>query len=481
MTKPRILAAPGAATDVLVAPAWQTDDGISTALDKDLDQAARDWARATGFKASQSEITLLPEAGGNRTVMIVGLGKKETAGATQIRKAAGAAARRLTRFGSATSLLHRAADGEIGVRAAAEGFLLGSYRFVKYKSGDEKPALERLVFEGASEDAIARGAAVADAVVLARDLVNEPPSVLTPTALADRARAVAQASSLDCTVVEAEELSTRGFGGITAVGRGSANSPVLIRLRYVGGGDGRARAIALVGKGITFDSGGLSLKDAKSMETMKTDMSGAAAVIGAISAAATLELPLNLTAYVPAAENMPSGESVKPGDVITHYGGKTTEVLNTDAEGRLVLGDAIALACEEGAHTVVDVATLTGSIMVALGKDVAGLFSNDDGLRDELLAAAGTAGEDLWPMPLHRAYKKDLESEIADQKNVGTRYGGSVTAALFLSEFVRDGVQWAHLDIAGIARADGDSDHITKGGTGLSTPTLVRWLEIRSG
>ena len=479
MTRPRIVATADAPTEALVVPAWQVGDAVEIDIEAALEEAAGHWVATTGFKAALSEITLMPDAEGTQTIVIVGLGPKDRVSSAQIRRAAGAAARRLSRFGAVTSRLHRAIEADGAVRAAVEGFLLGSYRFARYKSSAETPKLETIVVEGADETKINAGRIVAEAVLLARDLVNEPPSVLTPMALAQRARAVAEHAGLECEVTEGAEVAERGFGGIATVGQGSPNSPVLIRLRYAGGG--RGRKIALVGKGITFDSGGLSLKDAKNMETMKTDMSGAAAVIAAISAAAALELPVDVTAYVPAAENMPSGTSVKPGDVITHYGGKTTEVLNTDAEGRLVLGDAIALACEEGAEVVVDVATLTGSIMVALGKDISGLFTNDDALKDQLLAAAGDAGEQMWPMPLHRPYKKELESEIADQKNVGSRYGGSITAALFLDEFVKEGVAWAHLDIAGIARSESDSDHLSKGGTGLATPTLVRWLEDHGG
>lgn len=311
--------------------------------------------------------------------------------------------------------------------------------------------------------------------MLARDLINEPAGTLTPEALARRAQEIADVEGLECTVLDETAIAERGLNGISTVAKGSGVPPRFIELGYRP--EAPVAKVALVGKGVTFDSGGLSMKDPKSMETMKTDMSGAAAVIAAMSVLKRLAVRAEVTAYVPAVENMPSGNAVKPGDVIEHYGGNTSEVLNTDAEGRLILGDALALASEADPDAIVDVATLTGSIMIALGRDMIGLFSNDDELAASIDRAADRAGELIWRMPLHRDYRKQLDSEVADFKNVGTRYGGSIVAALFLNEFVPAGTPWVHLDIAGPARSESDDDDGPKGGTGSATRTLIAWLE----
>jgi leucyl aminopeptidase len=331
---------------------------------------------------------------------------------------------------------------------------------------------------GASAADVERGVALGEAICFARDLINEPASGLTPDALANKARELAAANGFECEILDEIALEERGFGGVIGVAKGSDEPPRLITLHYKPSG---AKAkVALVGKGVTFDSGGLSLKDAKGMETMKTDMSGGAAVIAAIGAAARLKLPIEVLGFVPAVENLPSGDSIKPGDVIRHYNGKTVEVLNTDAEGRLILADALSFASEAKPEAIIDVATLTGSIMIALGRDITGLFANDDALATELETAANAAGEDLWRMPLYEAYNKELESEVADLKNIGIRWGGAIMAALFLQNFVPKGLPWAHLDIAGAARAESDSDEGPKGGTGIVMRTLFKWLEDRS-
>ncbi|HYP23233.1 MAG TPA: leucyl aminopeptidase, partial [Actinomycetota bacterium] len=260
------------------------------------------------------------------------------------------------------------------------------------------------------------------------------------------------------------------------VAQGSAQPPRFIQLHYRP--DNATAKVALVGKGITYDSGGLSLKDAKSMETMKTDMSGAAAVIGAMGAVGRIRPNVEVLGLVPATENMPGGGAIKPGDVIRHYGGTTVEVLNTDAEGRLVLADALAFASEQEPDAIVDVATLTGAIMVALGTRAAGCFSNDDDLAQRLIDAGAQEGERLWRMPLFADYAGDIESDVADLKNIsGARWGGAIVAAVFLQQFVGKGIKWAHLDIAGAARAEGPSAEISKGGTGTAARTLVSWIE----
>jgi leucyl aminopeptidase len=303
---------------------------------------------------------------------------------------------------------------------------------------------------------------------------------MTPDILARKAREVADVHGLECTVFEEDELRERGFGGLLDVSKGSSAPPRFIALRYAP--EGARGKVALVGKGVTFDSGGLSIKPAKGMETMKTDMSGAAAVLGAMSGLVRLDVKTEVLAFIPATENMVSGDAIKPGDVITHYGGKTSEVLNTDAEGRLVLADALTYASEQEPDAIVDLATLTGAIQIALGKKIAGLFSNDDTLLREIEGAAESSGERLWHMPLASdVYRSEIDSEVADIKNTGTSspYGGASVAALFLREFVGEGIAWAHLDIAGSARADGDHEEVSRGGTGIGTRTLLSWLEGR--
>ena len=447
-------------------------------IDTALEGSVSGYLTSAGFKGSVGELAVIPGGSGIRatTVAVVGLGDRKKLDRGVLRKAMGAATRRLTERSTLGVALHGALEGS--AEATAEGLLLGAYSFTSYKSDPKPGKLARAVFAGADEEALERAAILAEATWMARDLTNEPASTLTPEVLAERAREIADVGGLAFTAWSEDEMRENGFGGLLGVASGSTNPPRFIQMHYAP--EGATRKVALVGKGITFDSGGLSLKDAANMETMKTDMGGAAAVICAMSAIAKLKPNIEVLAFVPASENMPSGTAVRPGDVLKHYGGKTTEVLNTDAEGRLVLADALAFASEQGPEAIVDVATLTGSIMVALGKKATGLFSNDDALAKELLAAGEEAGELLWHMPVWEIYKKDLESDIADLKNVGTRWGGSIFAALFLREFVGEGISWAHLDIAGAARAESDYDENVKGGTGVAVRTLVRWVEGRA-
>jgi leucyl aminopeptidase len=307
-----------------------------------------------------------------------------------------------------------------------------------------------------------------------RDLVNTGPSDLVPAALAGRAQGVAAESGLAVTVLDERELAAEGYGGILGVGRGSAHPPRLVRLEYAP--PQAAKVLVFAGKGITFDSGGLSLKSAKSMEHMKSDMGGAAAVLGALQAIAALRLPVKVIGYLPIAENMPGGGAQRPSDVLTIYGGKTVEVTNTDAEGRLVLADALARSADDKPDVLVDVATLTGAQLVALGPRVAGVMANDDALREAVVSAAARAGEDAWPMPLPADLRKGLDSDVADLVNLPEeRVGGMLVAGLFLREFVPDGVRWAHLDVAGPAYNTGEPHGYTpRGGTGAATRILVQ-------
>ncbi|MCA1692464.1 MAG: leucyl aminopeptidase [Actinobacteria bacterium] len=315
-----------------------------------------------------------------------------------------------------------------------------------------------------------RGGRLAAAVVLARDLVNEPAGSLTPQRLAEVAAEIAEQEGLTLSVLDEPAIAGERLGGLLGVARGSTEPPRLLELVY-DPPDARA-TVAIVGKGITFDSGGLSIKTAEGMETMKTDMSGAAAVLAAMSTLPSLEPGVKVIAIIPATENMPGGSATKPGDVLRIRNGKTVEVLNTDAEGRLVLADGLSLAVEAGVDAILDLATLTGACKIALGPRIAGLMGNDEGWIDQIRQAAARAGEAVWPLPLPEEYRKLLDSEVADLKNIGGRWGGALTAGLFLREFVAD-VPWAHLDIAGPARSEEDDGYVPKGGTGFGVRTVV--------
>ena len=469
--------------EVLVCGAFAGDAGpefgaTAKEIDRALDGYLSEFAADAGFRAKRSELLLLPTYRRlpAKAVALVGLGSKGTAGSDQVRRAAASAARKLSERSVVASALH--SDVEASTAATAEGFLLGSHQGPTYKKDPRRSKLQRVELLSADPHEVERGVARARATLIARDLANEPASVLTPDVFAQRARDLADAAGLTTEILEEKELADRGFGGILAVSAGSVVPPRLIHLSYRPP-DPSGR-IALVGKGVTFDSGGLSLKDARGMETMKTDMGGGAAVIGAMTALSALGIRHQVDAYIPTTENMPSGSALKPGDVIHHYGGRTTEVLNTDAEGRLILGDALALASESGPDAIVDVATLTGAMSVALGKQVSGGFATDDDMWQDIAQAAADAGEPLWRMPLHEGYRKSLDSDVADSRNIGARFGGAIVAALYLQAFVADGIPWAHLDIAGTGRAESADDIVPKGATGVAARTLLAWLERKS-
>jgi leucyl aminopeptidase len=466
----------------------------------DIDEALGGGLVATlatlGATGQAEEVTRLP-GGGPVTapvVAAVGLGpagdEDGAAGGAPdtevLRRAAGAAVRALT---GPAATRHAAGDGPrialaLPARDAAEaeavavGALLGGYAFTRYRAdrADRATPSSITVLAGAGDgDAVARRAqALAGAVALARDLVNTAPSDLPPAALAAEAERVASAAGLDAEVLDEKVLAEQGYGGILGVGQGSVNPPRLVRLEYAP--PHATRTVVFVGKGITFDSGGLSLKPPKSMETMKSDMGGAAAIIGAMQAIAALGPEVRVVGYLPMAENMPSGTAQRPSDVLTMYGGKTVEVLNTDAEGRLVLADALARSAADEPDVLVDVATLTGAQLVALGPRISAVMTNDDALRDAVVDAAARAGEAAWGMPLPAELRKGLDSTVADLANVAQdRFGGMLVAGLFLREFVPPGVRWAHLDIAGPAFNDGSPYGYTpKGGTGAAVRALVQ-------
>jgi leucyl aminopeptidase len=429
-------------------------------------------------KGEPGELVAVPMPGPGllERVLLVGTG---SASAADLRKAGAALTRRAKGSVSlAVDLRGLTVDAD-SLRALAEGLLLASYTYSHKASPPARPLQQVTLVvgdPGALQPALDAAVAVARATAVARDLVNMPSLQKSPQWLADEATRVLE--GLDVTVLDEKALRARGFGGILAVGQGSSRSPCFVEARYDAGSGPH---VVLVGKGITFDTGGLSLKRGDGMLTMKTDMGGAAAVIGTLQAVADLGLPIRVTGLLALAENMPSGTAQRPGDVITQYGGRTVEVLNTDAEGRLVLADALAYAdIDLDAAVVVDVATLTGAMPVALGRCIAGLFASDDALAGQLARAADASGERVWRMPLVEDYRQALDSPVADLRNIGQPtlklQGGSITAALFLREFT-GGRPWAHLDIAGPARSGGDDDEVTKGGTGYGVRLLSRWLE----
>ncbi|MDP9406304.1 MAG: leucyl aminopeptidase, partial [Actinomycetota bacterium] len=381
------------------------------------------------------------------------------------------------------------ADGGAADRAqaVAEGAGLGAYAFTAYrKKNNDMPSLRSVVVlpgdgldADAVHDGVAAGAVLVRATSLTRDLVNTPPQDKRPPMLAERVAELAGDAGLSVRVFDEDALAEGGFGGILGVGRGSSAPPRLVELRYEP--DGATGHVVLVGKGITFDSGGLSLKPSASMNTMKSDMSGAAAVLGAMSALRDLGVSVKVTGLLALAENMPSGEATRVSDVLTHRGGKTVEVMNTDAEGRLVLADALVYGAESGPDAMIDVATLTGAQIVSLGQRIAGLMGNDEGLVGEIRAAAAAAGEQVWHLPLPEEYADHLKSEVADLRNIGRpMQAGTLVAGLYLQHFVGD-VPWAHLDIAGPAFSEeGDGWYSPKGATGMGVRTLVRLLQSRS-
>lgn len=472
------------------------------AVDKAYDGKLASVLESLGATGAEGEATKLPAPSGLKApiVIAVGLGtapeKDEAYGAETLRRAAGVAARTLSGAKKAAFALPVEAAEDLA--AVAEGALLGAYAFTAYRGAEKsgksaagkdgkgdggvKQPLAEVTLLGAKPRDKAHKAAVERAVALteeinrARDLINTPPNDLYPESFAAVATAAGKEHGVKVQITDEKALLKGGYGGLTGVGQGAERGPRLVRLEYT-----HAKAkktIALVGKGITYDSGGISLKPPGHNETMKCDMSGAAAVLAAVVSAARLGLQVNVTGWLALAENMPSGTATRPGDVLRMYSGKTVEVLNTDAEGRLVLADAITRAGEEKPDAIVDVATLTGAMVVALGSRTFGIMSNDDAFRTSLHEIAEEVGEASWPMPLPSELLKGMESPTADIANMGERMGGGLVAGLFLKEFVAEGITWAHLDIAGPAYHEGAPFGYTpKGGTGSSIRTLVRLAE----
>jgi leucyl aminopeptidase len=481
---------------LLAVPVFQEDldgkpKGLALQLDGRLGGHLAAAAKEEGFAGKAGEALQLHTLGRlpAARVVLLGLGPRgkadamAAAGYEPLRAALGRAARDGRKAGVTRLAIalppDLACDG--AARAAVEGALLGAYRFERYKSKNgAKPALAKVLvaLDGAASAESARASVelareIAAAVAWARDLVNEPPLACTPSSLADAAQALARAAKLRCEVRGPKEIATLGMGMFEGVTRGSAEEPRLVKVSYVPKEGARSAPLVLVGKAITFDSGGLSLKPTDSMVTMNSDMAGSAAVLAAMRVVAKLAPPFPVHALLGACENMPGGRAYKPSDVLRAYNGKTVEVTNTDAEGRLVLGDVLAWAVDTLAPAaIVDVATLTGACIVALGQTTAGAFGPDGPAMDAVLAAARAAGEDVWRLPLTEAVKDNLRSEIADLRNTGERWGGAIAAAHFLKEFVGE-TPWVHLDIAGPSHATKERGYVGKGGTGVGVRTLV--------
>ncbi|MGW6020749.1 leucyl aminopeptidase [Streptomyces sp. NPDC055099] len=465
------------------------------AVDKAYDGKLASVLETLGASGVEGEVTKLPAPSGFKApvVVAVGLGtvpeKDETYGTDALRRAAGTAARALS--GSKKAAFALPTEDAEDTGAIAEGALLGAYTFDAYKENgsakgkngkDAKGPLAEIALLGgkprdkAYKAAVERATALAEELNRARDLVNTPPNDLNPEAFAAVATAAAKEHGIKIQVLDEKALTKGGFGGILGVGVGSDAPPRLVKLSYTS--SKAKKHLAFVGKGITYDSGGISLKPAGHNETMKCDMAGAAAVFAAVVTAARLGLEVNVTGWLALAENMPSGSATRPGDVLRMYSGKTVEVLNTDAEGRLVLADALAKASEDKPDAIVDVATLTGAMMMALGSRTFGIMANDDAFRAAIHDASEEAGEPSWPMPLPDHLRKGMDSPTADIANMGERMGGGLVAGLFLQEFIGEGITWAHLDIAGPAFNEGGPFGYTpKGGTGTAVRTLVRLAE----
>ena len=483
----------GLEADLGIVYRYQGEDGFAGAVGRSFADRLGQVAKEDGFEGRAGRTLLWHTSSSDRKrcprYLILGLGRREDLGLDAYRRLLGDALIEADRLGArsvAVPLLDVGAS-PFGVRAAAvalaEGALIGTYRFDRYRSEPRPGRLhlrEVLVASGDGSsrevgEGLSLGEITASSTNLARDLVNEPAGSLTPVRMTEIAVETARELKLGVKVIEPPEMEKFGMGGILGVSRGSHNPPRLIHLHYLP--EGRAkRKVAFIGKGLTFDSGGLSLKSSEGMETMKCDMAGSAAVLGALRALPEMAPDIEVVGLMGMAENMPGGGAIRPGDVLRIMNGKTVEVKNTDAEGRLVLADLLSYAGSlDGIETMIDLATLTGACVVALGPMAAGVMGNDQALVDDILSAAAKSGEKMWPLPLYNEYREHIRSDIADVKNTGIRWGGALTAGLFLQEFVKPGTPWAHLDIAGPAFGDKEYSYIKKGASGAGVRTLIRY------
>ena len=468
--------------------------GATGAVDRAMDGAISELIADGEIKGKPEELTLIHTLGKipARRVLVAGLGKGDAFSVDTVRDLMASALRKLRRTGvtRAATILHGAGTGGLdpvaSARAIAEGGQLGLYQFGRHRTSQpEEGKIDELVLfvsdadrMGELREATEWGVTIAAAVNSARDMANEPANQLTPTDMAGRARALAADAGLRCQVLETAEIEREGMGALLGVAAGSVQPPKFIVVRY-DGDPGSESGIALLGKGITFDSGGISIKPSSGMEEMKGDMSGGGAVLAALWAIGKLQPPVNVTGIVPATENMPSGSATKPGDVVRAMNGKSIEVINTDAEGRLILADAICYAREQGLSPVIDVATLTGSMAVALGEGATGFLTTSRALSRLLVKAGKMAGERMWELPLIDEYREGLKSNVADIKNVGPRYGGAITAAQFLQEFAED-TPWLHIDMAPTDNVSKDKGVFVKGATGIPTRTLINLVLLLS-
>ena len=470
----------------LAIPAWSEDllnERLSGLPEGARSLAARA-AEAQRFEREAATIAevFIEEGGAVRRVLLLGLGASK-ADLSVFAKAGGALTARLLTSGEkrlVVDLTGLALEAD-NVARLALGAAARAWRFDQYRtklSPKQTPTLEEIVFVGADggEDAWAKRAPLLDGLCFTRDLVAEPANILYPESFVERCRARVEPLGVEVEVLDEKQMAELGMGALLGVGQGSVRPPRLLAMRWNGGDEG-GKPLVLVGKGITFDTGGISIKPAAGMEAMKWDMGGAGAVAGTMVALAGRKARANVVGICVLAENMPDGNAQRPGDVVTSMSGQTIEVINTDAEGRLVLADAITWAQRQyKPDTVIDLATLTGAMIISLGHEYAGLFSNDDGLAMRLSSASGKSGDNLWRMPLGPAFDKLIESPIADMKNVGPREGGSITAAAFIQRFVEPGVKWAHLDIAGMVWADKPGHMYDKGATGFGVALLDRFV-----
>lgn len=467
----------------------KTPGGATGDIDKALDGTISRLINDDEIKGTSGELTLIHTFGkiGPNRVLVAGLGTQEGATADKVREVMGNALRFLRNKGitSACTTAQGSGIGKLDPRTAgqaiAEGTFLGLYRFKHYLATSDKNSQELndlTIVESnpdkipALQEGVRIGRIMAEGTMLARDMANEPANIMTPTRMSEIARQVADADGLEASVLERKDMDDLKMGALVGVAKGSHQPPKLIILKYNGDPDNASNNLGLIGKGITFDTGGISLKPAGGMEDMKGDMSGGASVIGALQILAKLHPKVNVTGVVPATENMPGGEAQRPGDIVRAMNGKTIEVINTDAEGRLVLSDAMVYAKQQGVSRMVDIATLTGAMIVSLGKICTGVMGNDQDFIDHVIDAGKSAGERVWQFPMFDEYRDSLKSNVADMMNVGGRDAGSITAAKFLSEFT-EGLPWAHLDIAGTARTDSDKGYLVKGSTGVPVRTLV--------
>jgi leucyl aminopeptidase len=459
--------------------------GATAAVDRILDGAITSLINRGEIKGKFEDISIVHTFGKlpARMVAIVGLGNRDDFDADKIRRVTGQFCRTLRKLNcrKIATILHGAGAGNLeledSAQAITEGAILGLYGFNRYKKPEYEDVDEIFLVVREKEKipilepVVGRGKSIAEATNLARDMGNEPANYMTPSQMAETAEELANKHDLGVRVFDREDMEAMGMGALLGVAKGSSQPPKLITLTYKG--DERSQeALGFLGKGITFDSGGISIKPSEGMGEMKDDMAGAAAVIAALAAIAQLKPRINVTGIVPATENLPSGTALKPGDILRAMNGKTIEVISTDAEGRLILADALSYAVRQGVSALIDLATLTGACRIALGMSYSGLFGNDQDWIDKVLKAAERAGERMWHMPMPEEYKEQIKSEVADVKNTGNRYGGAITAALFLAEFV-DKTPWVHIDIAGPRLSHNESGYTVKGATGVGVRTLV--------